>query len=143
MEGENKESVPEFKEEIVILDKPGVIRGGRPKNPRIIGKKKILGKIGLKGNPPMSLETPQITKETPQISIETPQISIETPQISIETPQISIETPQISLETPQISLVTPIKSKQSNAEFLVDSIVKTYWTTKWREQLIIMKFAKT
>jgi hypothetical protein len=157
MEGENKESVPEFKEEIVILDKPGVIRGGRPKNPRIIGKKKILGKIGLKGNPPMSLETPQITKETPQISIETPQISIETPQISIEkpqislethqisieTPQISLETPQISLETPQISLVTPIKSKQSNAEFLVDSIVKTYWTTKWREQLIIMKFAKT
>jgi hypothetical protein len=171
MEGENKESVPEFKEEIVILDKPGVIRGGRPKNPKIKGKKKILGKIGLKENPPMSLETPQISletpqiiketpqiiKETPQISIETPQISVEAPQISIETPQISIEkpqislethqisleTPQISLETPQISLVTPIKSKQSNAEFLVDSIVKTYWTTKWREQLIIMKFAKT
>ena len=50
MEGENKESVPEFKEEIVILDKPGVIRGGRPKNPKIKGKKKILGKIGLKEN---------------------------------------------------------------------------------------------
>ena len=123
MEGENNESVPEFKEEIVILNKPGVIRGGRPKNPRIIGKKKLLGKVGLKGNPPISLETP--------------------PQISKETTPISIETTPISLETPQISLNAPIKTKQSNAEFLVDSIVKTYWTTKWREQLIIMKFAKT
>ena len=116
MEGENNEPVPEFKEEIVILNKPGVIRGARPKNPRIIGKKKILGKVGLKGNP---LPT------------------------SLETQTISIEATPIKLETPQISLEAPIKSKQSNAEFLVDSIVKTYWTTKWREQLIIMKFAKT
>ena len=136
MEGENNEPVPEFKEEIVLLNKPGVIRGARPRNPRIIGKKKILGKVGLKENPPISLETPQI-------SIEATPKSLETTQISIETPQISIEKTPISLKTPQISLQAPIKSKQSNAEFLVDSIVKTYWTTKWREQLIIMKFAKT
>ena len=33
--------------------------------------------------------------------------------------------------------------KKSNAEFLVDTIVKTYWTTKWKEQLIIMKYSRT
>jgi hypothetical protein len=32
--------------------------------------------------------------------------------------------------------------KKSNAEFLIESILKTYWTTKWREQINIMKFSK-
>ncbi len=33
--------------------------------------------------------------------------------------------------------------KKSNAEFLIDSIIKTYWATKWKEQLTIMKFSRT
>ena len=32
--------------------------------------------------------------------------------------------------------------KKSNAEFLVESIVKTYWVSKWKEQLLIMKYSK-
>ena len=32
--------------------------------------------------------------------------------------------------------------KKSNAEFLIESILKTYWTTKWREQINNMKFSK-
>ena len=32
--------------------------------------------------------------------------------------------------------------KKSNAEYLVESIVKTYWVSKWKEQLLIMKYSK-
>ena len=32
--------------------------------------------------------------------------------------------------------------KKSNAEFLIDSIVKTFWTSKWKNQLTIMKYSK-
>ena len=32
--------------------------------------------------------------------------------------------------------------KKSNAEFLIDSIVKTFWTSKWKEQIIIMKYSR-
>ena len=32
--------------------------------------------------------------------------------------------------------------KKSNAELLVESIVKTYWVSKWKEQLLIMKYSK-
>ena len=36
----------------------------------------------------------------------------------------------------------PLAPKKSNAEFLVESIIKTYWTSKWKEQINIMKFSK-
>ena len=32
--------------------------------------------------------------------------------------------------------------KKSNAEFLIDSIVKTFWTSKWKNQLTIMKYSR-
>ena len=35
-----------------------------------------------------------------------------------------------------------IKPKKSNAEFLIDSIVKSYWTSKWKNQIIIMKYSR-
>ena len=48
---------------------------------------------------------------------------------------------------PQPPTPTPIPQsqkieKKSNAEFLVESIVKTYWVSKWKEQLLIMKYSK-
>ena len=48
-------------------------------------------------------------------------------------PQPSTPTP-----TPQSQKI----EKKSNAEFLVESIVKTYWVSKWKEQLLIMKYSK-
>ena len=35
------------------------------------------------------------------------------------------------------------KPKESNAKYLVESILKTYWTSKWKEQLIIKKYSRT
>ena len=35
------------------------------------------------------------------------------------------------------------KPKKSNAEFLIDTIVKTYWTNKWKQQLIAIKYSRT
>ena len=35
-----------------------------------------------------------------------------------------------------------VKPKQTNAEFLIDTLLKTYWTSKWKEQIIIMKFSR-
>ena len=32
--------------------------------------------------------------------------------------------------------------KKSNAESLIDTIVKTYWTSKWKEQITIKKFSR-
>ena len=32
--------------------------------------------------------------------------------------------------------------KKSNAESLIDTIVKTYWTSKWKEQVTIKKFSR-
>ena len=48
------------------------------------------------------------------------------------------------LPPPQPSpIIEPPKTEQkSNAEFLVESIVKTYWVSKWKEQLLIMKYSK-
>ena len=50
MENEiENELIPDPKEEIIMTDKPIRLRGGkRQDNPKIIGKKKILGKIGAK-----------------------------------------------------------------------------------------------
>ena len=91
MENEiENELIPDPKEEIIMIDKPIRLRGGkRPDNPKIIGKKKILGKIGAK------------QKISPK--------------------------------------PTP---KKQNAEILVDTIVKTYWTKKWKDTLDVMKFTK-
>ena len=91
---ENKENESEFKEEIIILDKPVVLRN-QPKRlnakiAKIKGKRTLLGKVG---QVPVPIEIP--------------------------------------------------KPKKSNAEFLIDTIVKTYWTTKWKEQLVIMKYSRT
>ena len=36
----------------------------------------------------------------------------------------------------------PKTEKISNAEVLVESIVKTYWVSKWKEQLLIMKYSR-
>ena len=38
----------------------------------------------------------------------------------------------------------PIETQKtkSNAEILVESIVKTYWISKWKEQLLIMKYSR-
>ena len=93
MEEKEKESEfkeePDFKEEIIILDRPVMLRGPpRKLNSKIIGKKTILGRVGLKSNN------------------------------------------------------KPIKPKKSNAQFLIDSIVKTYWTSKWKEQITIMKYSR-
>jgi len=41
----------------------------------------------------------------------------------------------------QLTEPKPI-NKKSNAEFLVESIVKNYWTSKWKEQLVIMKYSR-
>ena len=43
--------------------------------------------------------------------------------------------PPPSVEPPKIEI-------KSNAEILVESIVKTYWISKWKEQLQIMKYSK-
>ena len=91
---ENKENDSNFKEEIIILDKPLILKNkARKLNSKLIGKKTILGRVELK--------------------------------------------PDTSHPPPQ-----PIK-KQSNAEFLLDTIVKTYWTTKWKDQITIMKYSRT
>ena len=84
------ENGTDFKEEILILDRPIVLKNQpRKLNSKILGKKTILGRVGrLKASVPKP------------------------------------------------------KPKKSNAEFLVDSIIKTYWTAKWKEQLTIMKFSR-
>ena len=46
--------------------------------------------------------------------------------------------PPTPTPTPQSQKI----EKKSNAEFLVESIVKTYWVSKWKEQLLIMKYSK-
>ena len=48
------------------------------------------------------------------------------------------------LPPPQPSpIIEPPKTEQkSNAELLVESIVKTYWVSKWKEQLLIMKYSR-
>ena len=43
--------------------------------------------------------------------------------------------PPPPVEPPKIEI-------KSNAEILVESIVKTYWISKWKEQLQIMKYSK-
>ena len=87
-----KEDELDFKEEIVILDRPLIVRNQpRKLNSKIIAKKTILGKAGLKSVPSYSNTKP----------------------------------------------------KKSNAEFLIETIVKTYWTKKWKEQIIIQKFSRT
>ena len=45
-------------------------------------------------------------------------------------------------KTYSIPKIEPKIEKKSNAEFLVESIVKTYWTSKWKDQLLIMKYSK-
>ena len=87
-----KETVPDPKEEIIIMDKPIKMRGGKKSdNPKIIhGKTKLLGK-GTK------------TKLSPK---------------------------------------PKPRPKISNEEMLVNTIVKTYWTQKWKDQLNIMKFSR-
>ena len=87
---DNKEEETEFKEEIVILDRPVLKNQPRKLNSKIIGKKTVLRKGGLRASPP------PIQKEP----------------------------------------------KKSNAEFLMDTIVKTFWTAKWKEQITIMKFSR-
>ena len=32
--------------------------------------------------------------------------------------------------------------KKSNAQSLIESIIKTYWTSKWKEQITIMKYSR-
>ena len=50
---------------------------------------------------------------------------------------------KLSSPPPQPSLLEKQNiEKKSNAEFLVESIVKTYWVSKWKEQLLIMKYSK-
>ena len=44
--------------------------------------------------------------------------------------------------TPPPSQKEQNMEKKSNAEYLVESIVKTYWVSKWKEQLLIMKYSK-
>ena len=40
-------------------------------------------------------------------------------------------------------IIEPPKTEQkSNAEVLVESIVKTYWVSKWKKQLLIMKYSR-
>ena len=100
MENKNKEEDlnegMEFKEEIIIEQAPFKMRGGRQKKlnqNKVVGKKKVLGKVGLRAAHPEP--KPEITQ-----------------------------------------------NKQTNAQFLIDSILKTYWTSKWKEQLTIMKFSR-
>ena len=50
--------------------------------------------------------------------------------------------PQSQPPTPTPTPQSQKIEKKSNAEFLVESIVKTYWVTKWNEQLLIMKYSK-
>ena len=84
-----QEPIPNINEEIIMMDQPIKLRGGRPDKLKIVGKKKKLGKIGLKA--------PNNPKPKP---------------------------------------------KQSNADFLIDTIVKTYWSNKWKQQLIAMKYSR-
>ena len=98
-EKKEKDSFPEFVEEI-IEDIPIKKSENRKLNSKLIlGKKTILKK--------KKLLSPQSQPPTP--------------------------TP-----TPQSQKI----EKKSNAEFLVESIVKTYWVSKWKEQLLIMKYSK-
>ena len=98
-EKKEKDSFPEFVEEI-IEDIPIKKSENRKLNSKLIlGKKTILKK--------KKLLSPQSQTPTP--------------------------TP-----TPQSQKI----EKKSNAEFLVESIVKTYWVSKWKEQLLIMKYSK-
>ena len=50
------------------------------------------------------------------------------------------------IKVPPHSPPSPIKEQKieqkSNAEILVESIVKTYWVSKWKEQTQIMKYSK-
>ena len=50
--------------------------------------------------------------------------------------------PQSQPPTPTPTPQSQKIEKKSNAEFLVESIVKTYWVSKWKEQLLIMKYSK-
>ena len=86
---EDKNEDFEFKEEIII-DQPVIRSQPRKLNSKIIGKKTVLRKSGLKSSPPL----------------------------------------------------TKKYQKKTNAEFLIEKIIKTYWTTKWKEQINIMKFSK-
>ena len=100
-EKKEKDSFPEFVEEI-IEDIPIKKSENRKLNSKLIlGKKTILKK--------KKLLSPQ---SQPQPPTPTP--------------------------TPQSQKI----KKKSNAEFLVESIVKTYWVSKWKEQLLIMKYSK-
>ena len=91
MEDKKKENENEmdFKEEIIILDRPLVLKNQPKKLSLKKGKKTLLSRSGRQ------------------------------------------------------KLSPPKPPKKSNAEFLIDSIIKTYWATKWKEQLTIMKFSRT
>ena len=100
-EKKEKDSFPEFVEEI-IEDIPIKKSENRKLNSKLIlGKKTILKKKKLL-SPKSQLQPPTPTP------------------------------------TPQSQKI----EKKSNAEFLVESIVKTYWVSKWKEQLLIMKYSK-
>ena len=44
--------------------------------------------------------------------------------------------------TPPVIIDPPRIEKKTNADILVESIVKTYWISKWKSQLQIMKYSK-
>ena len=93
---EEKDNKSEFKEEIVMINRPTILReGGKPIKitPKLLGKRILLGKV-------------------------------------LKNKIISID--------PQ-----PEHNKKSNAFFLIETIMKTYWASKWKDQVNILKYSKT